>query len=144
MPLKNKIKIFLSFSLLLQAMVFPIALPNLVLCFGGDGHIAFEVQDETNHCAHNDSDNSNILLRTEYEITGLASTDCTDINLHFYHFHADIVTKHNPILSNTSVIIPYDVYYPKDVLSVNNAAIYKNMPQFNSTLDAVKKTILLI
>ncbi|HES59123.1 MAG: hypothetical protein JW956_03615 [Calditrichaceae bacterium] len=143
MVVKTSLKILLSLSLLLQTMVFQVSLPNLVLCFGEDGHIAFEWQDNTNHCAHNSSFSYNFLFETKSEITAKVGAGCTDINLHFLPSYADSIKKQNQTLTSAAFMALGDINYLKDAMPFNSNQYRKN-PQFNPILDAVKNTILII
>jgi len=82
---RNKIiNITLSFVLLLQAAFFQVALPNLVLCFGSDGHISFEWQFEKRLCSQENLVDSIIFSNSENKYAGTPEADCTDVYLHFH------------------------------------------------------------
>lgn len=85
----------LSFFLTLQAMVFQVALPDVVLCFGDDGHIAFELQGKTNQCDHDDVVSNFIPYLSDEETNEIAGIDCTDIKLHFHTSFANKISKKN-------------------------------------------------
>lgn len=140
----NKImNVILSLTLIIQAAVFQVALPNLILCIGDDGHIALEWQEEQEHCRHNNLVNKTVFNDTENIHSGSQEVDCTDIGLHFHSSYAYKTQKGNKSINIAKI------YGQQQLLVVNKF----NKSRFtfitptnlcNPTIELVKTTVLTI
>jgi len=95
MKIGKLLNIGLSFLLILQAMVFQVALPNLVLCFGKDGRIAFELQNEDDHCIRANSVSNIVFGQAGMLNHGVHDNGCTDVDLHFHPASANKTHREN-------------------------------------------------
>ncbi len=81
---KKILHIFIGLALLLQALFFQVALPNLVLCFGEDGHLAFEFQVAQESCLHTSVLKNRLFSNAENGHVKNKDAQCTDLYLHFH------------------------------------------------------------
>lgn len=141
---RNKIfNITLSFILILQAAFFQIALPNLILCFGSDGHITFEWQSEEKLCDHENLVDSAMFSNSEKEFTGTPEADCTDIDLHFHPSFANKTQKKNNSLFVTKTFGQHNLWTTEK----NNKYVTINLHHIipsNPKIEAVQNTVLII
>ncbi|MGD9900429.1 MAG: hypothetical protein AB7T22_14990, partial [Calditrichaceae bacterium] len=75
---KMILQIWLGLLILVQTSLFQIALPELVICFGEDGHVAIE-RDDCQDCVHpqNDEEDAAITRPDNH----LNEFGCTDLSL---------------------------------------------------------------
>ncbi len=106
MILKKKIlHSLLGFTILLQAAFFQVAMPNLVLCIGDDGHVAFEWRSQNTSGRHKDSVIPNLFSHGKIAQPVAGKIDCTDINLHFHPSQAE--KTHNKNVTKTILNVFY-------------------------------------
>ena len=143
MILKKLLNILIGYSILLQAALFQVALPNLVLCFGEDGHIEFEWQSEDSQCAADDLLDSTIFSDSNKDIYKSNEDNCTDINLHFHHSIADKtkIKYYSDYSVNKTVFYNSDFIEDSKSFSLNNN---KNASIINPTIGVIKNTVLII
>lgn len=92
--MRNKgLKIFLSLLIVAQSMIFQISSPQLVLCIGGEGHIAVEVSDDR----HSDNENHHFeaLFDKSNSLHHLLNNNCIDIPLDYHFGNSHISNKKN-------------------------------------------------
>jgi len=97
----------LSLLMLVYTTVLQFSIPSVVLCFGDDGHIAFEQSDANFNCVDINED-SNLPVSNTPDLIG-QSDDCQDI----------------PLLNVLSTL-----YLEKDTkikIKIHESAIYKNI-----------------
>ncbi len=93
---KRKIlHLFLGFSIMLQAAFFQVAMPNLVLCIGEDGHVAFEWHSQNTSDHHKDSALPNLFIHSKTADSASDKANCKDINLHFHPSQAEKTQNKN-------------------------------------------------
>lgn len=133
----SKILIALVFA---QTLLFQVDLPELVLCFGEDGHVAIEKASD-NACEH-DGDTA---LQNIVKIKTIKPLhdDCTDITLDWHFSNADIVKKTNNNIKNISSgflsqALQHTSEYPVKNTSQQSANTNKH------TITALQSTVLLI
>lgn len=125
--------------LLLQTAFFQVDLPEIVLCFGNDGHIAIEKTDadicglESDYCSNINA------VETIKSVHG----DCTDLILDWHFSNADNVKKAN-YLRNTllSGFLTQSVNKTK-VMSFSNTFIGRSN-RSKQIITSIKTTTLLI
>jgi hypothetical protein len=137
------INYILSITLVIQAALFQIALPNLILCIGNTGHVALEWQEKQEHCRHDNLVSKIIFDSIENIHSGSQEVDCKDINLHFHSSFASKVQKENIIVNIEKT------YVQKDLLATNNfrdsRIVSLEYPNYtNPTIDLVKTFVLTI
>ena len=69
----------LSVLILVYSTVLQFSMPSVVLCFGDDGHIAFEQSDENNQCVDVD-DNITLPVNNSTDLSD-QKEDCQDVPL---------------------------------------------------------------
>jgi hypothetical protein len=113
--------VILGFSVLLQAAFFQVALPNMVLCIGDNGHVAFEWRPLSGHGQHNDAPLPGLFSLIPKEHSVFSEFNCTDINLHFHPSHAERVQKTTK-----------DAFKIFSTIEVRNQKIMANMFSFET------------
>lgn len=135
--------ITLSFVLLLQAIFFQIAMPNLILCFGDDGHIAFEWQTDDDDCTPGNPVIRMMFSKSGQEYRETPELDCTDINLHFHLSSAEKNQSKKHSLTQAKTYVS-----PKVWISQHHNPFISNKHQYQSSSDQimeiVQSTVLLI
>ena len=117
-------------------------MPNLVLCLGEDGHIAFEWQHER-QCDHDNVQETILFGNLEEENSEAGEINCTDIDLHFHPSSANITAK----TSNFTIV---NNVFDFDFLPVTDRT--NRLSSINKALDTpldllieeIKNTILII
>lgn len=143
MIIRKTLNIILSLSLTLQALVFHIALPNLVLCFGDDGHIAFELKGEMNQCAHDNTVSNIIPFLSENEIAKTPGVDCTDIDLHSHPSFADKIPKKNHTFYTTSTFEQSNFWKMRENPFTTSVGLTHTIPH-NPIIGTLQSTVLII
>ena len=143
MTMNKSLNIIISFSMLVQAAVFQVALPNLVLCFGDDGHVAFELQNGSSQCDHNISVSNIFSFHPENELTEIAGMDCTDIDLHFHLSYTDKIQKKNHPTSSTLILEHFNFRVMEKVPFYSSVNHTHFSPQYTMN-SAIKNTVLII
>ena len=125
--------------LFLQTLFFQVDLPELVLCFGEDGHVAIEKAID-NACEH-DGDTA---LQNIVKIKTIKPLhdDCTDIKLDWHFANADIVKKTTKLLKNHSPGF-VTVFFSQSLQHTNQSS-YHISKTSKHTLSAIQTTVLLI
>ena len=137
----NLIKAILPFLVLFQSFLFKVSLPELVLCFGEDGHVALEgsVKD-LDHKHKKDHLNELIKIQQTYN---QKHNDCMDINLDWHFSDANILKVKNRIPNYISTL-----YFPPTLLQISDISlIHTHKVQLNTkapTITAIQTTVLLI
>jgi hypothetical protein len=85
--MKKNISNILTCLLFLQTLLFQVDLPDLVLCFGDDGHIAIEKSKKTD-CVREDGTYN--LANNIYRAYDQNHSDCNDVTLDLHFSDADI------------------------------------------------------
>lgn len=136
--MKTQFPKLLTHLLFLQALFFQVDLPDLVLCFGGDGHIAIEVSEETDHNHDDNLSNS----AKYFQFKDQKPEDCNDLtlDLHFSNAHVN-KSKNNVFLQkSTPVIISYPNQNSKSINTNNEIRTAAN----KQIVSTIHNTILLI
>ena len=135
--MKKYISKILTSLLFLQALFFQVDLPELVLCFGDDGHVAIEKKVET-EC---DIDDFHDVSNQIFQILDPREDDCNDLTLDLHFSNADIQKNKNNIpLSNSKLYIPTFLNINHS-LNTNHIILSSNNKQLTNTL---LTTVLLI
>ncbi|KAA3657000.1 MAG: hypothetical protein DWQ10_14235 [Calditrichaeota bacterium] len=141
---KNKLlNILLSFTIMIQAAFFQVAIPNLVLCFSGNDHIAFEWQDKDGLCAQENPVNQTVFNTLKYQVAETPETNCTDIDLHFHPSFAHTAKKSK--LSSSAVNTIYQ--HPSLSVAINDPSSVISLLQttpFNPIIGMIENTVLII
>lgn len=137
------LNITLIFALFMQTLFFQVALPSLVLCFGEDGHIAFEWNDTSTQCKFDapvQQSNFNVEIKDYLE---KPETDCTDINL---HFHNSLAEKSKNQKYPTNINKSFLPDYISDLKKFNKYTYPKlqSTIETNHILDDIQNTVLII
>lgn len=135
--------IILSFILLLQAAFFQIALPNLVLCFGEDGHISFEWQTDKVECSNENLINKYLFNNIEDEYERTCEEKCTDIDLHFHLSIAEKTQKKYHSLFSVKYFEQYNLWTTEKLNNYTTKNIYNIIPS-NLKIEEVETTVLII
>ncbi|HGY56278.1 MAG TPA: hypothetical protein ENK44_11275 [Caldithrix abyssi] len=134
---------FLILALLLQTAYFQVALPNIVLCFGDDDHIAFEWRDSQGICEHSSLVNNRVLSATTSGHSETHNMECTDLSLHFHPAYASEVTKKQvQKVHNLSYIRLYNAIQMANTKQFFESHITKSFSQSSHRL--LQSTIILI
>lgn len=130
----------LATLLFLQSLFFQVDLPQLVLCFGPDGHIALERTSNPANCHENDSVSETAALLTVPEF---GHDQCDDVSLD-WHFSraAKNVLKKSYIAQINNAVLTYPYSNLSEVrLNVSATNLYKTNPRLETLL---KSTVLII
>ena len=144
MMLKRKLlPVLLGFSILLQAAFFQVAIPNLILCIGDNGHIAFEWRSLSAYGQHDDAPLPALFLLTEKKDSSSSELNCTDINLHFHPSRAEKTQKKSITKFSSKVINTFNLWNP-DVteLTVSIKSFKLPLPRLN--IGTEQSTVLII
>jgi len=136
--MKKQIFIILTHFLFLQALLFQVDLPDLVICFGEDGHIALELSKETEH-----SHDENLSDSAKYfQFMDQKSEDCNDLRLDLHFSNANVNKSKNtvPLHKSTPVFYSYPNLSNKSINSNNEVQPATN----KQTISTIHNTILLI
>ncbi len=140
---KKLLHIVLGFTILLQAAFFQIAMPNLVLCIGEDGHIAFEWHSQKGADHHKNRALPNLFAHSEKLKASTNSVNCTDINLHFHPSRAEKTQKQNISKMVSTVFHQFETQNQERINHpVSFKLIYSS--QFNPNIGIAQSTILII
>ncbi|KAA3616767.1 MAG: hypothetical protein D8M58_17320 [Calditrichaeota bacterium] len=135
----NNLKVVLAFFVLIQSLLFQVSLPELVLCFGDDGHIALESSERDADHKHDKNHFSDLVKLFNQN----DSDDCTDINLDWHFSNADVIKKSNKNLNHNSF-----VFVPNALLHTSKPSIKSNINIISNTnkhtITSIQTTILLI
>jgi len=144
--MKNSNKILhliFSLTILLQAALFQVATPNLVLCIGDDGHIAFEWPNDKEHCSHDIELDRLIFSNSENKFAGINETGCTDIDLHFHPSSANKAQKKNHSIFSAKTFGQHNLWSMEKANKSTTINLQYNT-LFNPIIETVKHTILII
>lgn len=143
MILRNLLIIIVSYAVLLQAALFQVALPNLVLCIGENGHLAFEWQSKDSQCVADDLLNYSIFYDSGEDIYNSEEINCTDINLHFHPSFAGKtkIINYSKFTENKSIFYKIDITESTKYFSFLNT---NHITYLNSVLESLQNTILII
>ncbi len=139
---KKILPVVLTLAVFLQVSLSQVALPNLVLCFGENGHFAFEFQEKQEACEHSSLVNLPLLgMDTVHKRTH--DMECSDINLHIHPSYAyNAFVKKTERVFDSGSVTAINLNGP-----VNGAEIkipfYRNNP-LSFTPQFQQNTILLI
>lgn len=136
----KKLSIILIKLLFAQALLFQVDLPQLVLCFGDDGHIAIE---KTNGSMSEHEGLHFTKAAAVLQTINEAHADCTDIKLDWHFSNAKIVKlKNKTFRDNTSLYVPFS---PLQHANLFLTRAYTIRPNLNvQTAQVIHTTILLI
>ena len=134
--------IVLSLAVVLQVSLSQVALPNLVLCFGENGHFAFEFREGQEACEHNSLVNLPLLgMNTIHKRTH--DMGCYDINLHIHPSYAhNVVMKKNAMTPDTGFVMVFSTNMAEYSGKVRGTYLKKNPQQYPQML--LQNTILII
>ncbi len=139
----NSLKLAVSFLFLMQSLLFQTTLHEMVLCFGGDGHVAVENADEYGFCEYNGIIPDSTFAMQFVQNHDKPVNDCFDILLdrHFGDIQAKNMNRHEPGPLN-----PVTFGFPDYIDSAHKQAELFNLPGNKSyqARDALKTIILLI
>jgi hypothetical protein len=134
------LNIVIIFALLMQILFFQVAIPSLVLCFGEDGHIAFEWKNDTGQYKLEEP-----IQLTDFnkDVIEKPETECTDINLYFYVSFAKKSKNKNYSTIITERLIQN---YNSVSESTNKYSFIKlhHTTEKNHNLDTIQNTVLII
>jgi hypothetical protein len=130
----------LSLVILAYSTVLQFSIPTIVLCFGEDGHIAFEQSELNFSCAdsgdHKDHlmDNHNDLSHQDY--------DCVDIPL-IHLLSTPLLEKYGKVKTVKATVV---VVYSKiiNAYTVSNLDLNKDATIIHSSIKSLQAIILLI
>jgi hypothetical protein len=129
----------MTFFVLVQALFFQVDLPQLVLCFGDDGHIALENSDGV-ICDHQE----NVLAKAVKKLQSISGRhdDCKDVVLDWHFSNADL-TK---IKNNIPKVSSYFTQFFPSVNKVNALSFIQKIfiIENNTTIESIHTTVLLI
>ena len=104
---KKTLHIILGLAVFLHALFFQMALPNLVLCFGEDGHLALEWHGGQEVCEHNAFVSTQIFNFDNFHVK-THDVECSDLNLHFHPAYAfKTLKKKSGAVSDISLTTVY-------------------------------------
>ena len=136
----KKLSIILIKLLFAQALLFQVDLPQLVLRFGDDGHIAIE---KTNGSVSEHEGLHFTKAAAVLQTINAAHADCTDIKLDWHFSNANIVKLKNKTLhDNTSLYAPFFFLQHAYLLLTRAYTIQPNLNM--QTAQMIHTTILLI
>jgi len=144
--MKHKRKLIhtlLGFSILLQAAFFQIAMPNLVLCIAGDGHVAIEWRAQSESCQHKDRTVPDIFVHNEKEHSTASGVECTDISLHFHPSHAEMIQNNNITQLTVKIFDRFEFWDQKVIDNPVPSIILQILPS-NLNIGTDQSTILII
>ena len=135
--------ILLSYFLLIQGLVFQVSQPNIILCFGKDGHIAFELQNEEDHCIRANNVSEIVFGQAGMLNHGVHDNGCTDVDLHFHpasanKTHRESQSSDIAMVSSSSSLTAVISTAPAES---RNFQLY---PASGQVLASVQATVLLI
>ncbi len=129
----------MTFFILIQALFFQVDLPQLVLCFGDDGHIALENNDGV-ACGHPE----NMLAKAVKKLQSISEQHdaCKDVILDWHFSNADL-TK---IKNNIPKVSSYFVQFFPSINKVNALSFIQKifLIEKNTTIESIHTTVLLI
>jgi hypothetical protein len=135
----SSIKVLMTFFILTQALFFQVDLPQLVLCFGDDGHIALENSDGV-ACGHPE----NLLAKAVKKLQSISGRhdDCKDVILDWHFSNADLTKIKNSIPKVSS---HFAQFFPSEN-KTNTISFIKKifLIENNTTIDSIHTTVLLI
>ena len=137
--MKKQISKILTHLLFLQALFFQVDLPELVLCFGEDGHIAIEKAIEKD-CRH-DNDKFNIAYKILLAFDQKHDA-CNDLNLDLHFSNANVKKNKNNVPQNNSNI--YILAFSKHNNNYLNTKKKIQTTTNKQTINIIHNTILLI
>jgi hypothetical protein len=131
---------FLSVSILVYSTILQFSVPSIVLCFGNDGHIAFEQTDDNNECAKNGNDEDYPIHK--HKNLSHQEDDCQDIPLmtvlSTLYLEKDGKIKTVKFCPG-SAVIKY-----KNTNLVSHFGIHKENTILYSSMKSLQATVLLI
>lgn len=137
----NKITLpLLSLLILTYSTVLQFSIPSIVLCFGDDGHIAFEQSEEDFPCT--DSGDHDAHLANNHKVLSGQDDDCEDIPL-INLFSTPFVEKDGKSKNVRTTLI--DIYTKTiNDNSVQNLDFKKVTTIIHFSRKSLQSTILLI
>jgi len=130
----------LSLLILAYSTVLQFSMPSFVLCFGDDGHIAFEQSDENYHCVETDTEDDHPIHK--HKNLSHQEENCQDIPLKtvlltFYLKKDGEIKTVIPIIASVTInkVNAYlDSHFNIDI----------DDPIIHSSMKSLQSTILLI
>lgn len=135
--------ITLIFVLFLQTIFFQVAIPNLILCFGKDGHIAFEWLPEDDDCTPGNPINHILFSGHEQEYREIPEVDCTDINLHWHPASAEKRQNQRHLLTQVKTYVSIKVLTRENKSHLISYTLQHKSPS-DPIIETVQGTVLLI
>jgi len=142
---KNKITnyiamLLLSMLILAYSTALQFSMPSIVLCFGEDGHIAFEQSDENNQCV--DVDYNFILPVNSYTDLSDQKDNCQDIPL--INILSALYLKKDSKITTAKLAVFTGTVDTIKVHLVSHFDIYQDFTIIHSSMKSLQNTILLI
>lgn len=137
--MKKQISIILITLVFAQTLLFQVDLPELVLCFGDDGHVAIEQASDS---AHEHNEIQDISYMDVFQAFNSRHDDCTDIELDWHFSNADVTKVKNKIPLYNSTFLQFPFLQISENSFLNNNLVHTNYSK--STINSIRTTILLI
>ncbi len=74
-------RVILSYLFFMQSMLFQVSLPDFVLCFGDNGHVAVEAADNKEHCVNEFSSPEAVNFTKIVALPNIPLNVCSDVSL---------------------------------------------------------------
>jgi hypothetical protein len=137
--MKKQISKILTYLLFLQSLFFQVDLPELVLCFGDDGHVAIEVTSEADCVYDNDTPNTKA---SAFQVLNEKHDDCNDLKLDLHFSNADVNKNKTNLLKHIAYLhLPSFFSQNKQSQNANQKIQTTTNKQ---TINTIHNTILLI
>ena len=137
--MKKQTSKILTHLLFIQALFFQVDLPELVLCFGDDGHIAIEATSAAECSYDNDGHNTTAGV---FQVLNEKHDDCNDLKLDLHFSNADFNKNKTNLLKNKST--PYVPSFLNQNKYAQNAKQKIQTTTNKQTISTINNTILLI
>ena len=135
--MKKSLSKLLIYLLLCQALLFQIDFPELVLCFGDDGHISIE-KKEVSSCDYDTDEHFSVSTPSVSVISG--HNECKDLNLDLHFSRADNQkNKNHPVITNFHL----PSFVPK-ITGSHNRIVQVQSKISKQNTEIITNTILLI
>ena len=141
---KNKktgsvLKLFLSTIILVYSTVIQFSIPSFVLCFGDDGHIAFEQTGGDNQCDHEDERDHPI---HKHKNLAHQKDDCQDIPL--LNVFSSLYLEKNGKIKLFNLALESGKTYKSSYYLATRLNLFNDFAFIHSSMKSLQATILLI
>ena len=129
----------LVYLLFLQTLLFQVDIPEVILCFGDDGHISLE-NTNFNNCEH-DTNLTLFPILKENNNKEIHNT-CVDINLDLHFSNPNIQKNRSFITVDQSIF--YLTLYTNPACQYSRFISKYNLTLHNQSTEKISNTVLLI